>query len=307
MHSPSEPMFVLDPAMLMDSALPDEEDTDYEYEYDEYETETFYLNLDLTSSHGPIRPSRRRHDPATDSSSAAAPPDPSSIPVPPYPGDENESALANTEFGNSPAERVQILGLHTYNPIISYQNQVFSCSWADQIGTELLFTRPELEPQPGLESESEAAVSQVVPLKRGKDFNLVAANCVKILGRRANLISSVGPAQHSLYSDVALDVGVSRKPGPQSNQTMFLERLGSIKRARGETDTIRTVFSLKRAQNLEERLRGWARTEEQLAEIQHLNDAALQGNPEAIAELENIYNQLGTQDTAPFEDSSQQR
>lgn len=94
--------------------------------------------------------------------------------------------------------------------------------------------------------------------------------------------------------------------GPQTNQALFLERLRNIKQSKGETDTVRTVFSLKRAQNLEERLRGWARTEEQLAEIQQLNDAALQGNSDAIAELEKIYNQLGAQDPASFEESFQQ-
>ncbi|KAB8230575.1 TFIIIC subunit 6 family protein [Aspergillus alliaceus] len=297
----TESMLALDPAMLVDTALPDE-DSDYEYEYDEHETETFYLNLDLTSSHGPIRPPRRCHDPATDSSSVAATPGLSSASAPPFPSDDNESALASTEFDNSTAERVQILGLHTSNPIISYQNQVFSCSWTDQLGTELLFTRPELEPQPGVESE--AAASQVVPLKHGKYFNLIAANSVKILGRRANLISSASPIQHSLYPDSALDMTVgtvTRRAGPQTNQARFLERLGSIKQARGEKDTVRTVFSLKRAQNLEERLRGWARTEEQLAQIQQLNDAALQGHPDAIAELENIYNQLGTHDASSVE------
>ncbi|KAE8132517.1 hypothetical protein BDV38DRAFT_208545 [Aspergillus pseudotamarii] len=308
MYPHSEPTLVLDPAMLMDSTLPDEEGSDYEYEYDENETETFYLNLDLTSSHGPIRPPRRRADLAMDSSSAAATPGLSSVSVHRPRSDENESALASTESDNSPADGLQILGLHTHNPVVSYQNQVFSCSWADQIGTELHFTHPEPEPQP-TGPEPETAAARVVPLKLDKNVSLIAANSVKILGRRANLISSAGPVQHALYSGDALDMtgGATRKAGPQTNQALFLERLRSIKQARGETDTVRTVFSLKRAQNLEERLRGWARTEEQLAEIQQLNNAALQGNSDAIAELENIYNQLGAQDPASFEESLQQR
>ena len=44
MYPPSEPTLVLDPAMLMDSTLPDEEGSEYEYEYDENETEV-RLNL----------------------------------------------------------------------------------------------------------------------------------------------------------------------------------------------------------------------------------------------------------------------
>ncbi|OGM46257.1 hypothetical protein ABOM_005348 [Aspergillus bombycis] len=309
MCSHTEPTLVLDPAMLMDSTLSDEEGSDYEYEYDENELETSYLNIDLTSSHGPIRPSRRRADLATESSSAAATSGRSSVSIHPFRNDENESALASTESDSSPADGFQILGLHTHNPVVSYQNQIFSCSWADQIGTELHFTRPEPEPQLGPGPEPEATATRVVPLKLDKAFSLIAANSVKILGRRANLISSTGPVQHLLYSGDALDVtgGTTRRVGLQTNQALFLERLRSVKQARGEIDTVRTVFSLKRAQNLEERLRGWARTEEQLAEIQQLNDAALQGNSDAIAELENIYNQLGARDPASFEDSFQQR
>ncbi|KAE8375778.1 hypothetical protein BDV26DRAFT_294690 [Aspergillus bertholletiae] len=309
MDPPSEPRLVLDPAMLMDSTIPDEESSDYEYEYDENETENFYLNLDLTSSHGPIRPSRRRADLAADASSAAAPSGPSVVSTHRPRNDENESALASTECDTSPPDGLQILGLHTSNPVVSYQNQIFNCSWADQIGTELHFMRPEPEPQLVPGPEPETAAGQIIPLKLDKSFSLIAANSVKILGRRANLISSAGPVQHSLHSGDALDMteGAGRRSGPQTNQALFLERLRSIKQAKGETDTVRTVFSLKRAQNLEERLRGWARTEEQLAEIQQLNDAALQGNSDAIAELENIYNQLGAQDAASFEDSFQHR
>jgi hypothetical protein len=48
-----EPMLVLDPAMLIDSALQDE-DSDYEYEYDEKETEVY---SDLTH-HNHSRESR---------------------------------------------------------------------------------------------------------------------------------------------------------------------------------------------------------------------------------------------------------
>lgn len=44
MYPPSEPTLALDPAMLMDSTLPDEEGSEYEYEYDENETEV-RLNL----------------------------------------------------------------------------------------------------------------------------------------------------------------------------------------------------------------------------------------------------------------------
>lgn len=66
-----------------------------------------------------------------------------------------------------------------------------------------------------------------------------------------------------------------------------------VKQAKGETDPVRTVYSLKREQNLTERLRGWGRTEGQLADVQRLNDAAQQGDANAIAALEGLYARFG--------------
>ncbi|GIJ88387.1 hypothetical protein Asppvi_007308 [Aspergillus pseudoviridinutans] len=282
MQSHSEPILVLDPAMLAD----EDHDSEYEYEYHEVDTETFYLNLDLTSLHGPIRPPRRR-DPA---SSTAA------VPTTLTPTDDHEPAIDSTESDNVPSERVQILGLHTTNPIVSYQNQIFSCTWADQIGTELLFTRPETGHEPDLES----ALPQISPLRSGKDFDLIAANSVKILGRKANLISSSGSGSTQVPSiQPSETANVLRKAGPQSNQARFLERLTHIKRERGETDTVRTVFSTKRTQNLEDRLRGWARTEEELAEVQRLSEAASRGDTVALTALEELYTEINGQKFGP--------
>ncbi|KAF9882589.1 hypothetical protein FE257_006228 [Aspergillus nanangensis] len=297
---PSEPMLVLDPAMLSGASRPDDDDSDYEYEYLEDQTETFYLNLDLTSHQGPIRPARRRNDPTTTTnastpaatSTATTTPAPSSVAPP---SEENESTWASTESDLNPAERVQILGLHTANPLVSYQNQIFSCTWADQIGTELFFTRPDIE----LEHDSEST-SGPPPLKRGGNFDLLAANSVKLLGRKANLISSAGsrPSQDVTPSTApAIAVGPTARTGPPTNQMRFLEQLKHIKQTRGETDTVRTVFTVsKRSQNLEDRLRGWARTDEQLAEIERLNEAAIQGDADALAALEDIYSQIGSQE-----------
>ncbi|KAA8649995.1 hypothetical protein EYZ11_011995 [Aspergillus tanneri] len=307
MQSHSDPILVLDPAMLSDPAYLDEDHSDYEYEYHDHETESFYLNLDLTSHHGPNRPPRRRPDPPqTTISSATTPPEALSGNTPR--DDETEPTLASTEFGNSLAERVQILGLHTRNPIVSYRNQIYSCSWADQIGTELVFSQPELDPEPD-------SVAQTSPLMRRKDFELIAANSVKILGRKANLISStslVGPAQDPLYSDPAVQgsdpaTGMNRRSVPLTSHARFIDQLKSVKQAKGEIDTVRGSFSLKRSQNLEDRLRGWARTDEQLAEIQRLNNAAIQGNPTAMAELEKLYVQIRNQETGPSEKASQDR
>lgn len=265
---------------------------------DSLSLQTFYLTLDLASTQSLSKPSKRRHDAHSATPSHSLPTDPSL-------GEGNEPAVASSmEVDSTPEERMQILGLHTANPIVSYKNQIFNCFWADQIGTELLFAQPEVE------SDSEP-VAPSKPLRRGKDFDLVAANSVKILGRKANLISSAGlaPSMEPLEADAASDTDTlaARRPGLVSNQVRFLERLKSVKLAKGETDIIRSSLSLRRPQNMEERLRGWAQTDEQLTEIQRLNDEAVQGNATAMADLENLYIQLKSQGPRPSAEPSQQR
>ena len=122
------------------------------------------------------------------------------------------------------------------------------------------------------------------PLTRGRDYDLVAANRVKILGHKANLISGSEPSTSTSTAATATAT-TTAKP---TNQAQFLDRLASIKQAKGETDAVRTVFSTRRTQNVEDRLRGWARTEEQMADIQRLQEGVLRGDPQAVTELENL-------------------
>jgi hypothetical protein len=246
--------------------------------------QTFYVNLDLTSHNGPIRPPRRRQDSVSKSTSSG------SLGPPSFEAEDNEDPN-----GDESEDRIQILELHSRNPIISYENQIFSCYWADMIGTELLFSPPEAQSGHAL---------NIPCLKRGKDFDLISANSVKVLGRKAKLISSSKPRGDGLpAAGLSTAMLASTSPlGPQqlqgttpvqrfqkNNQARFLERLANAKQAKGETDVVRTIFSQKRAQNLEDRLRGWARTDQRVAEIQRLSQKALQGDMDALVALEDIY------------------
>lgn len=250
--------------------------------------QTFFVDLDLTSYHGPIRPPRRRSEASVTTPATAS----SQLPSSPVHHSTPETGVAQiAPDPDSDRDHVQILGLHTLNPIVSYQNRLFSCSWTDLIGTELLFTHPQAE------AYAESTLPEMPSLKRGKNYDLIAANSVKIIGRRANAISRSG-------SGLALDPvaepgnppGSSGPSAPQTNQARFLQRLANVKRSKGEMDTVRTVFSVRRAQNIDDRLRGWARTEEQMAEIQHLNHRALQGDDDALVRLESLFAQLAPQD-----------
>ncbi|CAI7613078.1 unnamed protein product [Penicillium glandicola] len=287
--------------------MPDSEsDGEYEYEYGT-ETESFYLNLDLTAHHGPVRPPRRRPKGATSLEDPQNPADDMSQGFP----SEAYPPIDSAETGSLPNERIQILGLHTRNPIISYYNQMFSCSWADQIGTELVFATPDTETDPDNHLPQ--------PLHRGPSYELVAANSVKILGRKAHLAPSAGPAQAQGFTEGPSNTGptsesassqgveplsVPRRPVAPSHQAQFLHRLQQIKNAKGEGDTVRTVMSTRRQVNMIDRQQGWARTEAQLTEIERLNERASRGDLEAKATLELLIQDLN-QELNPEEAESE--
>lgn len=200
--------------------------------------------------------------------------------------------LDSAETDAPSSERIQILGLHTCNPVVSYHNQIFSCSWADQIGTELVFSHPDTDPD----------TDALAPLQQGQSFDLLAANSVKILGRKANITSSSGPsldqqgavaASPGVSAETSSSLttgprGVPRRAVPPSYQADFIQRLQDIKAAKGETDTVRTVMSTRRNIDVAERLGAWARTEAQLAEINGLQRRAMDGDTQAFETLERM-------------------
>lgn len=220
--------------------------------------------MDLSSLHGPLRPPRRPNNSTPQTGNVATEETDFSRPVETTEAEEVRAddgtatatgpgsgsgtaataAAVTTTAPTTAEEEIQILDLHGENPLVAYGNQIFSCSWADQLGTELLLTAPD-------------EIPDGVALTRGKDFDLVAANRVKILGHKAHLISGSEGVSSSGTANTAASAGTGTGTG--SNQARFLERLAAIKQSQGETDAVRTVFSTRRTQQglVEERLRGW--------------------------------------------------
>ncbi|KAJ6007985.1 hypothetical protein N7540_011961 [Penicillium herquei] len=290
----------------LDPMILDPDEYEYEYEYDETETESFYLNLDLTSINGPIRPPRQRNDenqmdPIVEDQFQDVADDQ-------LDGD-SFAPLGTNNSDTLSSERIQLLGLHTCNPIISYNNQIFSCAWADQIGTELIFAHPETVPDPN---------HILKPLRKGPAFELLAANSVKLMGRKATIVSSSNPglvldntpdATDATDATDAIDAtdvnsiptdadaspshapastAVPRRPQPSTHQANFIQRLQAMKNAKGQSDTVRTSMTVRRNVNYADRLTAWARTEAQLAEIANLNRRAANGDEDALDILEQM-------------------
>lgn len=248
----------------------DEDDSDWEYEYHETETESFYVILDISSAsdynnprtkNKPDPPPPKLPQPTTSIAPTsprgednAGPSEPPETPIPetPAPMDIDQPAGEPEEDPSlsGPKDRIQFLDLHTQNPLISYQGQMYSCEWTSTLGTDLLLTTPAPDfPHPILREKPHVSV--------------VAASTIKLIGRPAKIISRYGgeegdqlsnPAPESSIApantaspekatSVKIPIGAVPSHARQ-NQADFLERLIAIKTKKGEKDNV-TVYTKK--------------------------------------------------------------
>lgn len=214
------------------------------------------MTLDVSSASNNSQPKKKRRtttppagdDPRDDLDAAA-----DATQAPTTPQDEVDSTqLAESGFkatGSSfePEDRIQILDLHSANPIVSYQNQIYSCEWTSTIGTDLLltttdpdFTHPILREMTGV--------------------SVLAATSIKLFARPVQLASRRNVSTQAELQDQipALETSsqVEEEPQPTTivippnlapsrarlDQASFLERLMAAKAARGEKDQV-TVFA----------------------------------------------------------------
>jgi len=195
--------------------------------------------------------------------------------------EEDDEALGDT--------RIQILELHTPNPIISYRNHIYDCHWASTIGTDLLITASNPE-------------SDLPKLKEGQGYDILAASSIKIIGQSAQLMprQDVRVLRNTASDEVADEEvdqsGVIIPVGPaatkaRQNQARFLERLIKVKQAKGEQDSV-TVHSQKRMTNSGWRAQQNQRKAEEEAEREDLRRLAAEGDETARRRLEEMETQL---------------
>ncbi|KAL2169530.1 hypothetical protein VTG60DRAFT_5923 [Thermothelomyces hinnuleus] len=157
------------------------------------------------------------------------------------------------QASDKPAEEIQILELHSKEPIISYRNHVFRGSWCENIGTEMIFTpHDDNAPLPALRH---------LP----QNMDLIAASATRINCREATLVPKERDTRHEGtflgfgYSEEDIPERYKRnggiyvhiggdKSGQRQPQAHFLEDLIALKRKRGETDEV-TIQPLETRQN----------------------------------------------------------
>ncbi|KAF2088645.1 hypothetical protein K490DRAFT_56038 [Saccharata proteae CBS 121410] len=131
----------------MPASLPALTDDDWEYEYDANSTEDFFFTLDLTSRCAPRkRNDLKGHADLRQSFQAANEGSQQQQQQQQQPAADDEDDEDNGDDNGDADDpddesRIQILGLHDKNPIISYGGQIYTCEWASALGTDLFFKR----------------------------------------------------------------------------------------------------------------------------------------------------------------------
>ena len=175
----------------------------------------------------------------------------------------------NTEKPNPPPktphqiETIQILDLHSKEPMVSYRNHIFQGAWSENIGTEMIFTPHDPDsPLPALRNLTETG-------NHGK-LDLLAASATRInfkevrleskqlaeqnssnLTKQITNITAWGtddiPERYKRPDGVYVHIG-GDKTGQRQPQAHFLEDLIMLKRKLGETDSV-TIRPLETRQN----------------------------------------------------------
>ncbi|KAI3326201.1 hypothetical protein HD806DRAFT_439344 [Xylariaceae sp. AK1471] len=238
-----------------------DDESEWEYEYSATETETFYVTLDLskadfraqeqvksdaftprgawpTHKASELFTNRRKATDRASQNSAAS----SAASSDAERDDEDQPEMSREGRGKQPSsaqndggvngERVQILDLHSENPIISYKGRVFAGQWCENTTTELLMTRRD--------ETSSLPILRHLP----DGVDLLAASCSRINVIEQKVKPKVNNRGHRASAHLPqtvippVDLKASQERIDQRN---FLADLIAIKRRRGETDDVTVI------------------------------------------------------------------
>lgn len=207
---------------------------------------------------------------------------------------QNHEAPAGAEPTSNSRElsSIQLLDLHTANPIISYKDEVFSCSWIDMIGTNMFFSQPKETPL--YDPEISTA-----------DFDLIGTSRIKLVGNPMKVTplvpTAVGSGANGETQTESLDVpdrpgkslGTIRTTNAKVNADMrkqanFLEQLMNVKKNRGEQDNVHVIMNNKISKIIAAGKLKY-NIQRRGEEINKLNRRIVRGDAEALRKLEQVY------------------
>lgn len=134
--------------------------------------------------------------------------------------------------------QVQIMELHSENPVISYKGRVYQGSWSQNVGTEFLVTkRDDDNPLPALQHLDH-------------DVELLAASCARITVDEIQLRPREGAHKRRRNVNFTKEANAMRPIVPPAerwstqtrrDQGNFLASLIELKKRRGETDEVTVI------------------------------------------------------------------
>ncbi|KAI1389521.1 uncharacterized protein F4822DRAFT_398702 [Hypoxylon trugodes] len=231
---------------------PQEDESEWEYEYSNTETETFYVTLDLSKADFTSRETgsayrgnekyeraklylNRRTSPGHENEDGAGN------------SDEDDNISRNQELKEPQQEedidqgddhQVQILELHSENPVISYKGRVYSGQWSQNVGTELLMTKHDDEnPLP-------------VVRRLDQDVDILAASCSRITVKEkqlnpkddaSNRQRGVNGSDGLSYPQPVVPPAERWSSRERIDQGNFLANFIALKKRRGETDEVTVI------------------------------------------------------------------
>lgn len=213
------------------------DDDEWEYEYDETETEDFYIPLDLSNvpaAQIPMMSQGRPGHPTLLKSRLRALNAARGQPV---------EFAADAQDGQETATmgEVQVMDLHTPNPLVVYNGQLLSCHWTSTIGTDMFFAKPDAH-----------AANTTQPLRSLPAVDLLALGSAKLVAKVGRLRPREDVSHHATEPDegpinaansTAATTGEGEGQRPSADEakpasTNFLARLNEVKARRGETSQL---------------------------------------------------------------------
>ncbi|KAL8645393.1 MAG: hypothetical protein Q9210_006724 [Variospora velana] len=166
----------------------------------------------------------------------------------------------------NPHNRIQILDLHTQNPLLSYRNRIYTCAWSSTLGTDIFLTRPSTSLPPS-----------ITPLLSLPNVSIIGTSCINLTARAATVVPKADKAppqqpppttstnrSNSISAPEPIKIPLADSaPNSRHKQAAFLESLMALKAAKGERDQV-TVHAVKSSQGT-----GWRarkRLEQELLE-----------------------------------------
>ncbi|KAK4498256.1 hypothetical protein PRZ48_010913 [Zasmidium cellare] len=230
-------------------AIVKDDDDEWEYEYDATETEDLYFTLDLTT-HVPDALVQKSAAPANASHKSGG-----AVRGSPSNEENNDDDGVNDEDEDEdiqPVGNIQIIDLHTPNPLVKLDEHVFSCYWSTDLGTQVHIAQAGEIPNPRragtvldvVGTSQTRLIGKPAILKPREDVNQprqgkTETSAIEIRDESDNEhnpeAQNPTPAEPGTLLEIPQELITSKAA---KEQATFLERLSSIKLKKGERDNV---------------------------------------------------------------------